>query len=366
MREIAVIAVLCTAVCAVGLAAGPRKPSLSLTPVDREPAGGRTALDAVAIAELRAEVAANPKDRRARFALIQGLMASDKLAEARDAAIAWREVDAYNLVVVRLLGDIYSELGQRRQALRTYSAVVELLPKDAGAQRALASVLKQSGDIRAAYDRLAAAATLRPDDLRLRFELGDAAHRLGRLAEAQASFAQVASSEAANESIRYPAKQRLAQIYSEKRRAALAAGNQALAAELESALDALAIKGGSKSDIKIYLTWDTDRSDVDLWVTNPVGEKIFYSHKTGKFGGELFHDVTNGYGPESFTAHRAARGTYVVAVHYYSAGRSNFPEARGEVVVVLDEGTAREKKHVLPYRLFAKDQVVTVAKIDVE
>lgn len=366
MREIAVITAMCTAVCAVGLAAGPREPTLSLTPVDRQPDGGRAALDGAALDKLRAAVAAEPGDRRARFALVRGLMASRKLAEAREAAIAWRAVDAYNLVVVRLLGDIYSELGQRRQALRTYSAVVELLPEDPGAQRALASVLKQSGNVAAAHQRLAAAARLRPGDLRLRFELADAAHRLGRLDEAEAAFRAIAGDGAANQAIRYPATQRLAQIISERRRAALGAGDRSRAAELAASIDALGLAGGSESDIKIYLSWDTDRSDVDLWVTNPAGEKIFYSHKTGKFGGSLFHDVTNGYGPESFTAHHAARGTYEVAVHYYSAGRGNFPEARGEVVVILHEGTARETKHVLPYRLFAKDQVVTVARIDVE
>ena len=36
------------------------------------------------------------------------------------------------------------------------------------------------------------------------------------------------------------------------------------------------------NDVKVYLTWDTDRSDVDLWVLNPGGEKIFYSHKQGR------------------------------------------------------------------------------------
>jgi tetratricopeptide (TPR) repeat protein len=369
MRETVVIAALCMAVCAIGFAAGPRPPSLSLTAVDREPAGGREALDDAAIAALEKAVADKPEDRRARFELISGLMASGKLAAARDAARAWREVDAYNLVVVRLLGDIYSELGKRREALRTYSAVVELLPEDPAAQRALAGVLKQSGDVEAAYERLTAAAALRPDDVGLRFELADAAQRIGKQAEAQAAFASVAASESANESIRYPAKQRLAQILSEQRREALTGGDtndRARAARLDAEIEALQIKGGSINDIVVYLSWDTDRSDVDLWVTNPTGEKVYYEHKVDKFGGALFHDVTNGYGPESFTAKKAARGTYVVAVHYYSAGRSNFPEARGEVVVVLNEGTAKEKKHVLPYRLFQAKQVVTVAKISVQ
>jgi tetratricopeptide (TPR) repeat protein len=61
-------------------------------------------------------------------------------------------------VVVRLLGERYAEQGDRRKARRAYSAVVDLLPKEASAHRALASVLKQAGDLPAAYDRLQAAA----------------------------------------------------------------------------------------------------------------------------------------------------------------------------------------------------------------
>ena len=38
---------------------------------------------------------------------------------------------------------------------------------------------------------------------------------------------------------------------------------------------------------------------------------------------------------------------------------------RGEVVVILDEGKATESRQVLPYRLFAVGQTVTVAKVHV-
>ena len=59
-------------------------------------------------------------------------------------------------------------------------------------------------------------------------------------------------------------------------------------------------------------------------------------------------------------------GTYLVQVNYYGVGRGNLSEARGEVVVVLDEGKPTEARHVLPYRLFAAKDTVTVARIDVK
>ena len=336
---------------------------LTLAKVDAEPAEGRTAPSDSQLENLRAAVRDDAKNRMARFELVRGLMRASEMQEALTEAKAWREKDAYNLVVVRLLGDIYSELGETKQALRAYSAVVELLPEDPTAQRALASVLKQTGNIEAAYQRLSAAASLRPDDKRIAFEVADAAHRLERLDEARTRFEAIVSSEGTSRSIRYPAKQRLAQIYTELRRKAVAGGNEQEASQLQDGIAALEIKGGVENDIKIYLTWDTDRSDVDLWVTNPGNEKVYYDNKTGKFGGALFDDVTTGYGPESFTAKRAKNGTYLVQVNYFSAGRSNFPEARGEVVVVLNEGSENETRHVLPYRLFRKGQTVTVARI---
>jgi tetratricopeptide (TPR) repeat protein len=363
------ITTLLTIACA-GVAAFASSPEaadtsarLALIPGDREP-DVRSA-NAPDLQKLREAVAANPDDREARFALVRGLMRAKQLDEALAAARAWREADAYNLVVVRLIGDLYSELGKRREARRAYSAVVELLPKDAGAQRALASVLKQAGDLAAAYERLRAAADLAPTDRRLAFELADVANRLGRTDEARTRFEAIATDSETPEAVRYPAKQRLAQIYNQLAREATAAGKAADARALATQIEALAIAGGTENDIKVYLTWDTDRSDVDLWVTTPGGERVFYSHKTGKDGEALYDDVTTGYGPESFTAPRAQRGEYLVQVNYYGAGRSNFSEARGEVVIVLDEGKPSEAKHVLPYRLFEVGQTVAVAKVRV-
>jgi len=125
---------------------------------EREPAISDKPTDA-AIAALRDKITAAPKDREARFELVRALMKANKMTDALTAAREWRQIDAYNLVVVRLIGDIYSELGKKTEARRAYSAVVELLPKDATAQRALASVLKQAGDLEGAYERLTAAPT---------------------------------------------------------------------------------------------------------------------------------------------------------------------------------------------------------------
>jgi Flp pilus assembly protein TadD len=343
-------AIVAATLIAIAGPAGAADTRLTLKVAESEPAGSRTNSD-TDLDALRAAVTKDPKDRAARFALVRGLQRAKKIDEALAAAKDWRTVDAYNLVVVRLLGDLYSEKGDRAKARRAYSAVVELLPEDAAAHRALASVLKQSGDLTGAYDRLIAAERAGSKDRRLAFELADVAARLDRIDEARERFEAIIADSETADAVRYPAKQRLAQIYAKLGK--------------KDEVKSLGLSGGTENDIKVYLTWDTDHSDVDLWVTTPGGEKVFYSHRKGKGGEALYDDVTTGYGPESFTAANAAKGEYVVQVNYFGRGRSNFSEARGEVVVVLDEGKATETKHVLPYRLFDEKQTVTVARISV-
>jgi len=355
---------IAAAMCAVATPAGATGDKLTLIAGEREPAVSDKPTDS-AISALRDKVTASPKDREARFELVRALMKANKMTDALAAARDWRQIDAYNLVVVRLIGDIYSELGKKTEARRAYSAVVELLPKDATAQRALASVLKQAGDLDGAYERLTAAADMSPADQRLAFERADVAARLGRIDEAKQRFTAIVDDAQTPAAVKYPATQRLAQLDHQLARQAAAAGKKAEAAALEAELAKLHVSGGVENDIKVYLTWDTDKSDVDLWVTNPSGERVFYGHKNGKFGEALYDDVTTGYGPESYTAPHARPGEYLVQVNYYGGGHANFSEARGEVVIVLDEGKPTEHKHVLPYRLFEVGQTVAVARIQV-
>jgi Flp pilus assembly protein TadD len=359
MRKISMTIVAATLALATSAQGATR---LKLVEGEKEPAGARAGTDDAALDALRKAVEAAPKDREARFALVRGLKRAGKIDEAITAARSWREVDAYNLVVVRLLGDLYAAQGKQAQARRAYSAVVELLPKDAGAQRALASALKQAGDLEAAYQRLDAAMAMAPDDRRLAFELADVAQRMGRLSEARTRLETVVGDAATPEAVRYPARQRLAQVYHQLARDAAAPAD---AAALETKISELKLAGGSENDIKIYLTWDTDRSDVDLWVTNPTGERVYYQKKQGVDGDALYDDITTGYGPESYTAPHARAGTYLVQVNYFGVGRGNISEARGEVVVVLDEGKPDEQRHVLPYTLYNKGDTVTVARIEV-
>lgn len=318
------------------------------------------------LALLRSNVDATPKLRKPRLELVRALMSSSDLRGAHDAAAAWREHDAYNLVVVRLLGDIESELGDKASARRTYSAIVELLPRDVEARRALSTVLKQAGDLEGARAQLLAALGMEKSDPRIVFELGDVEQRLGLEESARARFESTKDAADASEALRYPARQRLAQIHARALRDAERRGDRNTVGELTHRIEELGIHGGTENDVKVYLSWDSDRTDVDLWVTTPAGEQVYYAHRNGSGGEALFDDVTTGYGPESFTAPHAQVGDYVVQVKYFGSGGGALKDARGEVMVVLNEGRPSEVRQVFPYRLFEVNDVVSVARIHVE
>jgi hypothetical protein len=94
----------------------------------------------------------------------------------------------------------------------------------------------------------------------------------------------------------------------------------------------------------VIVGWNTDRTDVDLHVTEPSGEICSYTNTRTAQGGSITRDVTQGYGPEMYVLPRATAGDYRVRVRYF-ASDANRASARTKVyaTVYQDWGTPREK-----------------------
>lgn len=88
-------------------------------------------------------------------------------------------------------------------------------------------------------------------------------------------------------------------------------------------------------DIQINLTWD-QICDVDLHVTDPNGEEIYYAHDRSGSGGWLDVDNTHGYGPENVFWNRgeAPGGEYLIEVNYYAG------QPRTNYIVTVIMGTS--------------------------
>jgi hypothetical protein len=86
------------------------------------------------------------------------------------------------------------------------------------------------------------------------------------------------------------------------------------------------VTGAGGGDVQVTLTWDTE-ADLDLWVTDPDGFKIYYGNAVSPSGGMLDFDDTNGYGPENtfWLPGTAPNGSYFIQVdHYYDTQPTNY------------------------------------------
>lgn len=70
-------------------------------------------------------------------------------------------------------------------------------------------------------------------------------------------------------------------------------------------------------DIRVVINWNKNDTDIDLWVTDPHGEKCYYSNASTAIGGRISDDFTQGFGPEQFMLKKAAKGKYKIEVNYY-------------------------------------------------
>ncbi len=72
-------------------------------------------------------------------------------------------------------------------------------------------------------------------------------------------------------------------------------------------------------DLRVLLSWNTDDTDVDLWVTDPFGERCSYKNSDTYIGGRISEDATEGYGPEEFTIKDGVPGEYLIEADFYGS-----------------------------------------------
>ena len=104
----------------------------------------------------------------------------------------------------------------------------------------------------------------------------------------------------------------------------------------------LARAGGvaeTAASLRFVLNWETDANDVDFHIYDGRGGHAFYSAPQLGSGGELYADVTTGYGPECFTIRTPPRGRafpYKLQAHYYSRGPMGY--GMGKLQIIEHDG----------------------------
>lgn len=116
-------------------------------------------------------------------------------------------------------------------------------------------------------------------------------------------------------------------------------------------------------DLQILLFWDTDKTDVDLHVTEPSKEVVNYTHTVSEStGGRLDRDDTDGYGPEIYSLGSAPAGTYEITAHYF--GDRGSGQTTATVVAVAREGTDEELRWRFEVPLTREGEKAVLAKIE--
>ena len=105
-------------------------------------------------------------------------------------------------------------------------------------------------------------------------------------------------------------------------------------------------------DLRIVMNWNMNNSDIDLWVTDPSGEKCYYGHNSTAIGGRISRDFTQGFGPEQFMLKKGMKGKYKIQINYF--GNSQVTIAGPATVmaeIYLHYGTSREQKRIITLQM---------------
>jgi tetratricopeptide (TPR) repeat protein len=121
-------------------------------------------------------------------------------------------------------------------------------------------------------------------------------------------------------------------------------------------------------DLRAVLAWDSDNSDMDLWVTDPNGERCYYGNRLTYQGGSLSRDFTGGYGPEEFVLRVAKPGTYRVQANYFGDRIQQVVTGGTTLTLMLSTGwgTPQQRDQKITLRLSGRSETVLVGEFEVK
>jgi tetratricopeptide (TPR) repeat protein len=254
------------------------------------------------------------------LAEIERAIAAGKVDAALARARAWHDKQPGDVLALIGLGDALEAKRDVETAARVYGSIIDLYPARADFRRFAGERLERLGKAQRALiiDTYRRAVVQRPDHLTGHRLLAYALVRDGQYA---AAFAEIlAAIDQRYPDNRFAGAQRvlaedagmIGAVYlahTQNRRevlAQLAHRNLSLATEPST---------------RFIMYWETDANDVDFHIRDARGGHAWYSQRQLASGGELYADITTGYGPECFSIPGAPNaGPYRLSINYYSQG----------------------------------------------
>ena len=299
-----------------------------------------------------------------RFAEVKDLLDAGRIAAARSLAESWSAEAPGDVLALIALGEAWEAAGETAAAARAYGSLIDLFPRRVDLRRLAGERLERLGEagIGLAVDTYQKAVLERPDHPSGHRLLAWALLRAGRFEEAFAALE--AGIEQDYPGGRFAGADRVLREDLGLVAAALLRAEPARREEVLGRLEARGAQLATEPSLRFVLTWETDANDVDLHVHDRKGGHAFYSQKTLPSGGELYADVTTGYGPECFTVSGSAdrnAAPYRLQVHYYSRGPMGY--GMGTVQVVTHDGEGGLAVEPRPFVVMADGAMVEVGSV---
>jgi hypothetical protein len=265
------------------------------------------------------------------FAVVRGHIEARRIDEALVEALAWHREKPGDVMALVALGEALEAAGHQRLAARAYGSIIDLFPSRADLRRyAGMRLARLTVGVDLAADSFAAAVESRPDHLTGHRLLAYAHARAGRYDRALAALE-------AGLDRRYPpgrfagGTRVLADDLSIIAAAQIAAKPE-VAAAVRRRLAARELEPSGPT-VRFVLSWETDANDVDFHIYDGRGGHASFRNKALASGGELYADITDGYGPECFAIDGLPQaGPYRLRAHYYSRGPMGYGIGQLEIV----------------------------------
>jgi tetratricopeptide (TPR) repeat protein len=299
-----------------------------------------------------------------RFAEVKEQLAAGRTVRAREIAEAWNTEEPGDVLALIALGEAWEAGGDRAGAARAYGSLIDLFPRRADLRRLAGERLEGLGEngLALAIDTYRKAVEERPDHPSGHRLLAWALLRAGRFGEAFDAMEK--GLEQKYPSGRFAGVDRVMREDLGLLAAAWLRAEPERRAELLDRLRTQDARIEEEPSVRFVLTWETDANDVDLHVWDRQGDHAYYQHKALRSGGELYADVTTGYGPECFTVRNpAARDAapYRLGVHYYSRGPMGY--GMGTVQVVRHDGAGMLTIEPRPFVVMTDAAMVDVGMV---
>ena len=254
--------------------------------------------------------------------------------------------------------DIFIERGQAELGLRILSNLAEMNLENRAILRILAYRLLQAKQIKLALPVLQQVLALSPNEPQSWRDLGLAYAEDGQYQKAADNLWEV---------VTQPWHGRFADIELialAELNAIIARAPQGIVIDTRR-MDARLLRN-LPLDMRAVLSWDADNTDIDLWVTDPNNEKVYYANRLGYQGGAMSHDFTGGYGPEEFSLRNAKPGKYKVQAHFFG---NHQQVVAGATTLMLrlstGFGTSQQKDENIILRLSGQGAEIEVGTFEV-